>query len=379
MMKACERKAIVAGHICLDLTPTFSPSEYPSIERTLIPGHLMQVGACDIHMGGVVANTGLAMKFLGIEVSLMGKIGTDSIGELVLAQLNKYHAEDGIIRSGEVDTSYSIVLAIPGLDRIFLHNPGANNSYYSDDIDYNKVRDAALFHFGYPPIMESIYSNNGGELIKIFRKVKELDTATSLDLCGVDQNSKAGRVGWRQLVKNVLPYVDFFVPSIEELCYMIDFPRYKEWEERAKNKGTDITSVLNVSEDVKPLADLLLAWGAKVLMIKCGSRGIYLRTGTRDKIDQISGGLASTLKEWADIEHFEISYKPDQVLSATGAGDTCIAAFLSSILNGFTWQKAIQYAAAEGASCIRAYDALSGLLTFDEMEQKIISGWDKNI
>jgi sugar/nucleoside kinase (ribokinase family) len=209
--------------------------------------------------------------------------------------------------------------------------------------------------------------------------VKELDTATSLDLCGVDRNSEAGRVDWKHLVKNLLPYIDFFVPSVEELCYMVDPPRYMEWEERAREKHTDITSVLNIAEDVKPLAEQLLSWGAKVLMIKCGSRGIYLRTGTRDKIDQISGGLASTLKEWADIEHFEISYKPDQVLSATGAGDTCIAAFLSSILNGFTWQKAIQYAAAEGASCVRAYDALSGLLTFDEMEQKIISGWDKNI
>lgn len=35
-------------------------------------------------------------------------------------------------------------------------------------------------------------------------------------------------------------------------------------------------------------------------------------------------------------------------------------------------------AAAAGASCVAAYDALSGLKPFAELEQRIRDGWAKN-
>jgi sugar/nucleoside kinase (ribokinase family) len=84
------------------------------------------------------------------------------------------------------------------------------------------------------------------------------------------------------------------------------------------------------------------------------------------------------MKGWADIEHFENSYVPDRILCATGAGDTSIAAFLCSILNGYSWQASLNYAAATGASCVSSYSSLDGLLTFEEMKNKIENGWNKN-
>jgi len=35
-------------------------------------------------------------------------------------------------------------------------------------------------------------------------------------------------------------------------------------------------------------------------------------------------------------------------------------------------------AAATGASCVEAYDALSGLKSFEELKRKIEAGWKKN-
>ena len=66
------------------------------------------------------------------------------------------------------------------------------------------------------------------------------------------------------------------------------------------------------------------------------------------------------------------------MLSGTGAGDTSIAAFLTAMLNGYPIEKCMQLASATGASCVEAYDALSGLKSFEELEAKINAGWVKN-
>lgn len=124
------------------------------------------------------------------------------------------------VSEGE-STSYSVILAVPGIDRIFLHNPGANDSFCADDISDELLKDAALFHFGYPPLMRSMYQNDGQELVKLLQKVKRAGTAVSLDMAAVDPGSEPGKADWKTILEKTLPFVDFFVPSAEELCYML--------------------------------------------------------------------------------------------------------------------------------------------------------------
>jgi len=69
---------------------------------------------------------------------------------------------------------------------------------------------------------------------------------------------------------------------------------------------------------------------------------------------------------------------PEKVLSGTGAGDTSIAAFLTAVLEGYSLEDTMHLAAATGASCVEAYDALSGLKSFEELKRKIEAGWKKN-
>ena len=54
-----EKKVIVAGHICLDITPVFPGKKIRSLGEFLTPGKLLNVEAADVHTGGSVANTGL--------------------------------------------------------------------------------------------------------------------------------------------------------------------------------------------------------------------------------------------------------------------------------------------------------------------------------
>ncbi len=58
-------------------------------------------------------------------------------------------------------TSYTVIINPPGVDLIFLHHPGTNDAFCAADIDYAKLNEAALFHFGYPPLMRQMYTADG--------------------------------------------------------------------------------------------------------------------------------------------------------------------------------------------------------------------------
>ena len=261
-------------------------------------------------------------------------------------------------------TSYSIILAPPGIDRIALHHTGGNDEFMSEDIDFEKVKKVNLFHFGYPSLMKKMYENGGREFIRLLKMVHETDTAISVDMAIFEENTEAGRQDWNQILKEAVPYIDFFMPSVEELCLMIDRERYSEWKKRAK--GGDITKFLDVEKDVKPLADTLLSYGAKVILIKCGAPGLYFRTADREHLLQIGGGIGEEIADsWADREYFEKSYFVEKVVSGIGAGDTTIAAFLTAVLKGKSWQDALHLAAATGALCVQTYDALGGIIRLE--------------
>ncbi len=374
-MKKEEPKVIVAGHVCLDITPVFSGQEGSSLGEIFSPGKLTQVKQAEVHTGGCVANTGLAMKFLGANVSLMGKVGTDEFGSIIKRIFSERHAGEGLIAVPGESTSYSVILAVPGIDRIFLHNPGANDTFCADDIPDKLLEDCALFHFGYPTLMRRMYEKEGKELLRVLKKAKDAGAATSLDFAMVNEDTDAGRTDWEKILKKILPSVDFFVPSVEELCFMLDKERFSQWQQRAA--GRDITEILDVEKDIKALADRCMELGVKILLMKCGSLGMYYRTADQKALSAISGRAGLQVKEWENQEGFEKSYRPDRILSGSGAGDTSIAAFLVSMLKGYSLQQAVRLAAGTGASCVASYDALSGLKTLDELEERIQAGWEK--
>lgn len=369
-----KKKAIVAGHICLDITPVFPNQKTDGIHELLLPGKLIQMEGVDVHTGGAVANTGLAMKLLGNDVRLMGKIGSDAFGKMVLEILKEYGVEQGMIVSKQSSTSYSVVVAVPGNDRIFLHDPGANNTFCEEDLDWEQIAEADLFHFGYPPLMRQMFQKNGEELCSVLERVKSLGCAVSLDMAAVDPASEAGREDWRKILERVLPYVDFFVPSVEELCFMLDRPRYEMWNQKAA--GRDITEIIR-QEDVAALGEQAIALGAKVVLIKCGAPGIYYHSTDASKLETLCEKLSLRPEEWAEKQGFEKSYVPERICSGTGAGDTSIAAFLTSVLQGESMEEALRMAAATGACCVASYDALGGLKPLEELKEKIQNGWQK--
>ncbi len=375
IVRADSKRVVVAGHICLDITPVFPETCRREINELLVPGKLINVENAQIHVGGAVANTGLAMAFFGSDVLLMGKVGNDDFGNNILHILKSHSVAEKMIISKISHTSYSIVLAIPGHDRIFLHYPGANDTFEFRDLDMEAIGNAALFHFGYPPQMKRIYSDNGQELVKIFRAVSTSGVVTSLDLAAIDPNSPAAQADWQTILGKTLPFTDIFAPSVEELMTMLDPGKYERLIQTTGEK--DITAIINIKRDVKPLAETALEMGAKIVVIKCGEPGLYYKTAGPAEISTLQNKLGFSLAGWSNREGFEESYIPERVVSATGAGDATVAAFLTSFLSEYPLETCLKYATASGANCVEAYDSLSGLKSFEEIQKKINAGWKK--
>lgn len=370
-----SKKAIVAGHICIDITPVFPAGKVRKLVDVMVPGKTINMEQAVVNTGGAVANTGLAMKLFGADVKLIGKIGRDEIGGMIRNVMKKYEADGDIVVSDEAGSSYTIVLAPPGIDRMFLHSPGLNDTFCSADVSDEVLDEVELMHFGYPSLMRKMYLNGGEELISLYRRAKEKGVITSLDFSAIDAESEAGSIDWRHILQEVIPYVDFFVPSLEELGYMMDSELYSEWQRKAD--GGSIESIITVEHDVRPLAEQLLSWGAKCILIKCGAPGMYYRTADAQRMRPVCSTLGLSIEEWSGLEGFEASFIPEQVKSGTGAGDTSIAAFLTSVLRGYGLRKSVCMATAAGASCVEAYDALSGLTSFEALEERIARGWKK--
>ena len=83
------------------------------------------------------------------------------------------------------------------------------------------------------------------------------------------------------------------------------------------------------------------------------------------------------MSDLAGRSRFERSYVPAKVVSGTGAGDTTIAAFIASMLSGYRFDDCLHLAAATGASCVEAIDALGALLPLDKQLERIASGLQK--
>ena len=370
-----DLQVIVAGHICIDLIPTFKTSAKSELKDILIPGKLINMGRVNISTGGIVSNTGQALMALGIRTKLMGKIGNDFFGEGILSLLRRRGAHEGMIVVDGEETSYTVVLVLPGFDRLFLHNPGANDTFCADDIDYGLVSQAKLFHFGYPPLMKKMFENDGEELIRIFKKVKELGVTTSLDMSLPDPNSEAGKANWDKILKNLLPYVDIYMPSIEETLLMLLPEEFFNLNKKYAGKDTLEHFDVNL---LPVLGDKLVSYGAKVSVIKCGVKGYYLRTQGRDKLSAMGMAKPADIDNWSDRELLEESFHVDNVVSTLGAGDCSVAGFLAAFLNGRTVEDSIRIACAVGAQNVQVPDAVSGVKSWDETIAMINESWAKN-
>ncbi len=226
--------------------------------------------------------------------------------------------------------------------------------------------------FGYPPWMKKLYQDTGAELTKILKKTRDLGTTTTLDLSLPDV-SYANQFDWKAIMKNWIPLCDIMVPSAEEIFYFL----YKDKFLDKKAKLGPKESVLDhmTVKEISSLGSDLLKMGAGVAMVKCGHRGLYIRTGEKERLKTFGAAGCKDLDNWANRELWFPVYQEEKFIGALGSGDSAIAGFLSAYVRGHTIESCLRYANAAGSMNVTVPDGLTWNKGFDDLTRRINNGW----
>lgn len=350
---------IVAGHVCVDLTPALDAP--PVIE----PGRLIQVGPLALSPGGCVANTGVALASLGIPTQLVARAGSDQLGRILVELLATSGADSsGIACLGGQGTSYSIVVDFPGRDRTFWHHIGANAAFDGsgviERIEASEERGSAggrdtILHVGYPTHLPALYADEGAALVSLVGAARSAGATVSIDMAEIDRASEAGTVDWERVLARTLPNVDVVKASVDDLAAMLPH-----------RAGTE------------PLAwgDALVGLGAAVALVTAGADGLYVRTAPGARIGAAARPLRDATALWADRELWAPPFAA-RVLATTGAGDAAAAGFIAGLALGRGPGESASLSAAAAAARIsgrpigEAYELAASI----ELARELRSGW----
>ncbi len=332
---------IVAGHVCLDLTPALDAP--PSIAA----GHLIGVGPLALSPGGCVGNTGPALAGLGVPTQLVADIGSDELGRVLVSLLTASGADTAGIASLESGvTSYSVVVDFPGRDRTFWHHIGANAAFDGSGV-VERVAAASrpaggsvrvtgsggsepILHLGYSTHLPALYADGGAALVRLVEAARAAGAMVSLDMAEIGPESDARSIDWEGLLGRTLPAVDVMKASADDLAAMM--PR-------------------RAGLDPAGWTDLLVDLGSAVALVTAGADGLYLRTGSEPRLGEAAGGLRRAAGDWSNRQ-LRVPTLATRVVATTAAGDFAAAGFLAGLAQDLSPAELVLLSAAAAATRI---------------------------
>jgi sugar/nucleoside kinase (ribokinase family) len=159
-----------------------------------------------ITAAGSAGGAALVLAKLGAEVRSAGAIGTDAVGDMLLALLERDGVDTSlVVRRDDVQTSASVLPIRPTGERPAFHVVGANATYGPDDAPWDAIAAATHLHLGGPEFM-------GGEAAaQILVRAREGGAVTSADILA------PGDMGVLEWIAPILPQLDYLLPNDEQV------------------------------------------------------------------------------------------------------------------------------------------------------------------
>lgn len=282
-----EFDVVVIGELNVDIILN-------KIDSLPVIGKEILAQSMSVTLGSSSAIFASNLSCLGINVAFIGKIGEDNFARVVLDSLEKKNVNTShVIASNSMSTGATIVL-VYDQDRANVTYPGAMNDLCLDDIDFDFLSRARHMHFSSSFIQPGIRK----DLTVLFHKAKKLGLTTSLDTQW-DPEEK-----WDLPLENLLPFVDVFLPNIQEFKFL--------------------THCNTIEEGIQKIQKY-----SNVIVIKNGSEGAMVWDGK--------------------ALHFQPVFTNDSVVDCIGAGDSFNAGFIRDFINCKPLTKCLETGALTGA------------------------------
>ena len=270
-----------------------------------------------ITVAGTAGGTGVDLAKLGAEVFAMGAIGEDEIGNFLLTTMQRYGINTGSLkRKPGVQTSSSMLPIRPNGDRPSLHVLGANGELVWEDIDLEKIASVDYFHMGGTSLLPKF---DGEPTRKVLEFAKQNGVITTFDLVAME------RPDLLDLIEPCLPFVDYFMPGLEEAVMMCGL--------------TDRQEIIR----------FFLERGAGHTVFKMGDQG----------------SSVAYLKNGKVIEKRIPCFKVP-VVDSTGCGDAYCAGFIVGLSMGWDLEKAARLGTAAGGLVIQGLGSAAGIVDLDQ-------------
>lgn len=301
---------ITFGDMCVDLlirggdiVPRFGQEE-------------QLVGDYTLEMGGSTCIFACQAARLGLRTGILGKVGPDSFGKLILQRLQDYGVDTRhIVTDDNLKTGLGVALCKEN-DRAILTYLGSLNALTPADVQASFITSARHLHHGSYFLMDRLKP----KIPHILRAAKKAGLSTSLDT-----NWDPGE-SWNGSLASALAYTDIFLPNLQELL-------------RITRKDSLMAGIHSIH-----------AYGVRLVAVKLGERGACVSDGARlyqCQVNPVTGG------------------------DSVGAGDCFDAGFLAGWLKGLPLPVCLRLACGCGRAVAREVGGLAGQPDWQDLQAQI--------
>lgn len=268
---------------------------------------------------GTAAAANLNAAKLGIRTAAVGCLGKDEKADFILSCYRRWGIDCSLMQFTDArDTSATILPIRPNGERPCLHYRGASDELYVTEDEFDQVLDCTYLHHGGTGLLAAM---DKGQSVRLLAAAKARGVITCFDM--IHPNA-----GTLDLIAPLLPYVDYFMPSLEEAAYIAG------------------------SEDPVEVANFFFDLGVQTCVLKDGVRGSYLIK--RDSFQRVPAYVL-------------------QASDTTGCGDAYCGGFIAGLARGLSEVEACRIGSAVGALVASGLGSDAGVVNWEETQQFIES------
>ncbi len=296
-------------------------------------GSKLEITDFDTQVGGGGVNTAVNFANLGYDTSVIFKVGDDIYSKGLFDFFrNKNVKLNSIIQDKKDSTGFSIILTSFEGDRTVLAHRGANAHIKKSEINFEAIKNAKLLYIA------PLNGDSNKLLDDIVKYAKENDTLVCFN---------AGTTGLKKgynYLKKILALADVVVMNKEEASMATGI--YLRQDTKEVKYSHEL-----IHPDLKEMFKKLKVSDYQVIVITDGGNGAYAYNGR---------------------EYYYCPCFDGPVTSTLGAGDAFASTFCAAMDRyNIDIAKSLVAASINSAGVVSEFGATQGLLTFDQIEDKM--------